>query len=90
MNTNIDPPIIAHWFPSLDDNSCFHRVHPPNNIARNKDYDGNADNGGGKKKKRKNYLCIIARNRDCDRGGDKGKKKKKNHTNVASQDLVLL
>jgi hypothetical protein len=38
MNTDIDidinPPIIAHWFPSLDDDDfCFHRIHPSNNMS---------------------------------------------------------
>jgi hypothetical protein len=41
ISTDIDPLIIAHWFPPLggdnDNGSCFHRVHPPIKIARNSD-----------------------------------------------------
>jgi hypothetical protein len=48
MNTDIDPPLIAHD----DDGPCFHRVRLPNNIACNKD--GGGDEG---KKKKKSHLC---------------------------------
>jgi hypothetical protein len=52
LSTDIDPPIIAHRFPSLggsnDDNgSCLHRVCPLIKIARNRDCGG--DDSGEKK-----------------------------------------
>jgi hypothetical protein len=52
---DIDPPIIAHWFPSLggggDDKGSFHRVCPPC-----KRRNGNDDGG---KEKKKNHLWTT-------------------------------
>jgi hypothetical protein len=50
MNTDIDPPIIANWLPSPNDNgsfgdiNCPHRICPPSNISSNKNQE---PRGGG-------------------------------------------
>jgi hypothetical protein len=70
---DIDPPIIAHWFPSLggggDDKGSFHRVCPPC-----KRRNGNDDGG---KEKKKNHLCPPCKRRNGNDDG--GKEKRKNH-----------
>jgi hypothetical protein len=87
---DIDPPIIAHWFPSLggggDDNGSFHRVCPP---IKRRNSDCNDDGG---KEKKKNHLWMTTATKKTKKkktnGGkndDNGeKKRRKNHSRTTA------